>query len=113
MGPGGRHSVHKYPSVPQFVERQGFVKEGRLAQCAVQKAFHNLIDYSMRLLYRGMAISKTYLLTGNKVGKFNISLESLQEEFLKDLGRNREEANWAIGSDFMRRLTRFRHHYDL
>ena len=47
------------------------------------------------------------------MGKVDIGLESLQEEFLKDLGQNREEANWAIGSDFMRRLTRFRHHYDL
>ena len=91
----------------------GDVKEGRRAQCAVLKVFHNLIDYSMRLLYRGMARSKAKLVTGNELGKVNIGLESLQEEFLKDLGRNREEANWAIGSDFMRRLTRFRHHYDL
>jgi hypothetical protein len=47
------------------------------------------------------------------VGKVHIGLDSLQEEILKDLGRNREEANWAIGSDFMSRVTRFRHHYDL
>ena len=40
-------------------------------------------------------------------------MESLQEEFHKDLGRNSEEANWAIGSDFISRLTRFRDHYDL
>jgi len=67
----------------------------------------------MRLLYRGMARSKAKLVTGNGVGKVHIALESLQEEFLKDLGRNREEANWAIGSDFMGRLTRLWHHYDL
>jgi len=62
-------------------------------QCAVLNAFHNLI-YSMRLLYRGMARSKAKLVTGHEVGKVHIGLESLQEEFLKDLGRNREEANW-------------------
>ena len=67
----------------------------------------------MRLLYRGMARSKAKLVTGNKVGNVHIGLESLHEEFLKDLGRNREEANWAIGSDFMGRFTRFRHHYYL
>ena len=77
--------------MPQFVERLGDVKEGRRAQCAVLKAFHNLIDYSMRLLYRGMARSKAKLVTGNEVGKFHIGLESLQEDFLKDLRRNREE----------------------
>ena len=86
--------------MPHFVERLDDVKEGRGAQCAVLKAFHNLIDYSMRLLYRGMARSKAKLVTGNEVGKVHIGLESLQEEFLKDLRRNREEANWAIESDY-------------
>ena len=80
--------------MPHFVERLGDVKEGRRAQCAVLKAFPNPIDYSMRLLYRGMARSKAKLLNGNEGGKVHIGLESLQEEFLKDLGRNREEANW-------------------
>jgi len=37
--------------VPHIVERLGEVKEGRRSQCAFLKAFHNLIDYSMRLLY--------------------------------------------------------------
>jgi hypothetical protein len=94
--------------VPHFVERLGDVQEGRRAQCAVLKTFHNLIDYSMRLLYRGMARSKAKLVIGNEAGKVHIGLESLQEEFLKDLRRNREYAIWAIGSDFMSRLTRFR-----
>jgi len=86
--------------VPHFVKCLGEVKEGRRAQCAVLKAFHNLIDYSMRLLYRGMDRSKAKLVTGNEVGKVHVGLESLQEEFLKDLRRNREEANWAIESDY-------------
>ena len=60
-----------------------------------------------------MARSVAKLVTGNEVGKVHISLESLQEEFLKDLGRDGEKANWAIGSDVTSRLTRFRHHYDL
>jgi hypothetical protein len=66
--------------VPHIVERLGDVKEGRRAQYTVLKAFHNLIDYPMRLLYRGMARSKAKLVTGNEVGKVHIGLESLQEE---------------------------------
>jgi hypothetical protein len=41
------------------------------------------------------------------VGKVHIGLESLQEEFLKDLRRNGEKADRAIGSDVMGRLSRF------
>ena len=67
----------------------------------------------MRLLYRGMTRSKAKLVTGNEVEKVQFGLESLQEEFLKDLRRNMKEADWAIGIDFMNRLTRFRHQYDL
>ena len=66
--------------MPHIVESLGDVKEARRAQCAFLKAFHNLIDYSMRLLYRGMARSKAKLVTGNEVGKVHIGLESLQEE---------------------------------
>jgi hypothetical protein len=69
--------------VPHFVERLGDVKEGRRAQCAELKAFHNLIDYSMRLVYRGMSRSTTKLVTGNEIGMIHIDLESLQEEILR------------------------------
>jgi len=55
MGPGGRHSFYTVSQCAALFERLGDVKEGRHAQGAVLKAFHNLIDCSMRLLYRGMA----------------------------------------------------------
>jgi hypothetical protein len=67
----------------------------------------------MRLLDRGVAGSKTKLVTRNEMGKFHIGPESLQEAFLKDLRRNGEEADRAIGSDVIGRLTRFWHHYNL
>jgi hypothetical protein len=61
----------------------------------------------MRLLDRGVAESKTKLVTRNEVGKVHILPESLQEEFLKDLRRNGQKADRAIESDVMGRLTRF------
>jgi hypothetical protein len=67
----------------------------------------------MRLLDRGVARSKAKLVARNKVGKVHFGPESLQEEFLKDLRRDGEEADRAIGSDVMGRFARFWHHYNL
>ena len=63
----------------------GDVKEGRRAQCAVLKALRNLIDYSMRLLYRGVARSEAKLVTGNEVGEVHIGLKSFRRNFSKTL----------------------------
>jgi hypothetical protein len=60
-----------------------------------------------------VAGSKAKLVTRDEVGKVHIGPESLQEKFLKDLGRDEEKVNRAIGSDVMGRLTRFRHYYNL
>ena len=78
----------------------------------VPRGFLNLIDYPMRSLDRGMAGSKAKLVTGNEVGNVHVGPESLQEKFLKDLGRDAEKANRMIGSNVMGRLTRFWYHYD-
>jgi hypothetical protein len=98
--------------VPQFIERLGDVEEDRRAQCAFLKACHDRINNPMRLLDRGVAGSKTKLVTRNEVGKVHIEPESLQE-FLKDLRRNGEEVERAIGCDVLGRLTWFWYHYYL
>jgi len=63
--------------VPHFVERLGDVKEDRRAQYAFLKACHDLIDNTMRLLDRGMAVSKTKLVAGKEVGNVHIGPKSL------------------------------------
>jgi len=60
------------------------------AQCAFLKACHDLIDNTMRVLDRGVAVSKAKLVVRDKVGKFHIGPKSLQE-FLKDLRQNGEK----------------------
>jgi len=99
--------------VPHFVERLGDVEENRRAKCAFLKACHDLIDDSMRLLVRGVAGSKAKLVARDKVGKVHVGPESLQEEFLKDLGQNMEKADGAIEGYVMGRFARFWDHYDL
>jgi hypothetical protein len=99
--------------VPHFIKPLGDVEENRRAQCAFLKTCHDLIDNSMRLLDRGVAWSKAKLLVGDEVGKVHIGPESLEEEFLKDLTQNGENADRTIGSDVMGWFARFWHHYDL
>jgi hypothetical protein len=99
--------------VPHLVEGLSDVEEDRRAQCAFLKACHDRINNPMRLLDRGVAGSKTKLVTRNEVGKVHIGPESLQEEFLKDLRRKAKEADRAIGRDVLGRLTRFWHNYNL
>jgi hypothetical protein len=65
--------------VPHFIKRLGDVEEDRHAQCTFLKAFHDRINNPMRLVDRGVAGSKTKLVTRNEVGKVHIRSKSLQE----------------------------------
>jgi hypothetical protein len=58
--------------VTHFIERLGDVEEDRRAQCAFFKSFHDRINNPMRLLDRGVAGSKTKLVTRDEVGKVHI-----------------------------------------
>ena len=80
---------------------------------AFLKACHDIIDDSMRLLDRGVARSKAKLVARVKLGKVHIGPESLQEDFLKDLGQSGEKADGAIGDYVMGRFALFWDHYDL
>ena len=72
---GGLHFVLQ-ADMPQLVKRLGDVKEDRRAQCAFLKAWNDLIDNTMRLLDRRLAVSKTKLVAGNEMGNVHIGPKS-------------------------------------
>ena len=65
--------------MPHFVVSLGDVQEGRRSLCLVLKALQNHNEYSVHMMYRGMARSKAKLVAWKEVGQVHIGLESFQE----------------------------------
>ena len=60
-----------------------------------------------------MTSSKAKLVIRKKRREVNITSEPFQQEFFKNLRRNRKEANRSIRGDVIDGFARFWYHYDL
>ena len=106
-------SLIQQPIMPYFIKILGTIKKNTCAVPLFVKCSVYYVNNPMDLFYGSMFFSETELMVRYESFTFYNRSNLLQKKQLHYFGRNRKQADRAIGLDIIRAFAQFNNHFNL